>query len=399
MTPEPKKPIEELLESSAKARRAQFGDDPRMPNPMRARLQEEMTRVEREKEEHGRSRGFVFSWPRLIIGAAVAAIVVGAPLVWLRQNTPHHAMPMAMKEGAEAKDVSLRRDAEVAALRAEMSKERAVAAAKIAAPPPAAPPAQDELNAAEQTETKTLAAADTSANMAEGSDMKKFADVALTPSVALAEKAPLTKGKVAPVEESHTVSKGLVASAPAAAAAPVLGGGKAETTANFRQQFAQALTNQATRFNQKMRQSSAGVLNNFEVEQQGSTIRVVDADGSTYTGKIEQLSPNDARNLNARQNNLSSAQASVAKRAAAAKPERARETAEESNEYYFNVSGNNLTTQRRVVFEGNYIMTPQQRANRQSAAGDKDQQNARIVGTAKISGESPVEIDAVAVTK
>ena len=39
---EPKKPIDELLEASAKARRAAFGADPKMPNPMRAQLHHEI---------------------------------------------------------------------------------------------------------------------------------------------------------------------------------------------------------------------------------------------------------------------------------------------------------------------------------------------------------------------
>ena len=45
MASEPKKPIEQMLEALAKARRAEFGDDAEMPNPMRARLHEEIVRV------------------------------------------------------------------------------------------------------------------------------------------------------------------------------------------------------------------------------------------------------------------------------------------------------------------------------------------------------------------
>ena len=44
MASEPKKPIEQMLEALAKARRAQFGEDPKMPNPMRTRLHEEIAR-------------------------------------------------------------------------------------------------------------------------------------------------------------------------------------------------------------------------------------------------------------------------------------------------------------------------------------------------------------------
>jgi len=47
---EPKKPIDELLEASAKARRAAFGADPKMPNPMRTQLHHEISRLARKDE-------------------------------------------------------------------------------------------------------------------------------------------------------------------------------------------------------------------------------------------------------------------------------------------------------------------------------------------------------------
>ena len=69
MPPEPKKPIEKLLEASAQLRRTEFGEEPKMPNPMRARLQDEIARLERNGEPAARSRWFAISWPRLAMGA------------------------------------------------------------------------------------------------------------------------------------------------------------------------------------------------------------------------------------------------------------------------------------------------------------------------------------------
>src|SRR6476620_4691125 len=82
MPPEPRKPIEELLEASARARRAEFGADPKIPNPMRARLHDEIARMAREDEPQTPSRWMGMWWPRIAIGAAMAALVIGAPLVW-----------------------------------------------------------------------------------------------------------------------------------------------------------------------------------------------------------------------------------------------------------------------------------------------------------------------------
>ncbi len=43
-----------MLEALAKARRAEFGDDPKMPNPMRARLHEEIARAGAAEDEKRR---------------------------------------------------------------------------------------------------------------------------------------------------------------------------------------------------------------------------------------------------------------------------------------------------------------------------------------------------------
>ncbi len=59
MASEPKKPIEQMLEALAKARRAEFGDDPKMPNPMRARLHEEIARTGAAEDEKVESRAIM----------------------------------------------------------------------------------------------------------------------------------------------------------------------------------------------------------------------------------------------------------------------------------------------------------------------------------------------------
>ena len=49
--------MEQMLEALAKARRAEFGDDAKMPNPMRARLHEEIARAGAAEDEKVESRG------------------------------------------------------------------------------------------------------------------------------------------------------------------------------------------------------------------------------------------------------------------------------------------------------------------------------------------------------
>ena len=90
MASEPKKPMEQMLEALAKARRAEFGDDPKMPNPMRARLHEEIARAESAEQEKGESRlsWLMMFWPRVTVAAALATLIVLVPAIWWNQSHP-----------------------------------------------------------------------------------------------------------------------------------------------------------------------------------------------------------------------------------------------------------------------------------------------------------------------
>src|SRR5437870_13895679 len=98
---EPKKPIEELLEASARARRAQFGADPKMPNPMRAQLHQEITRLGRAEEGERPSRSFRILWPRLVVGTAFALLLVSVSGIWWwrqHQSAGDETMKLAMQQ-------------------------------------------------------------------------------------------------------------------------------------------------------------------------------------------------------------------------------------------------------------------------------------------------------------
>jgi hypothetical protein len=69
---------------------------------------------------------------------------------------------------------------------------------------------------------------------------------------------------------------------------------------------------------------------------------------------------------------------------------------------YFRASGYNVSLKRTLVFEGNYAAPPEQQPasatsndkKRAESSGDR----ARIVGTVRVNGEAPVEVDAIAET-
>jgi hypothetical protein len=180
-----------------------------------------------------------------------------------------------------------------------------------------------------------------------------------------------------------------------AATAPPIAQPSSATNLATMQQFSQRSAGQSFR-NTAQVSRAADVLNTFQVQQLGSDIRVVDADGSTYTGKIEQSAKSgelDSR-VTARRDVAKQTQRYAAKSASGNES-----TAPQS---YFRATGYNMSLKKTVVFEGNYAApSTQQSAMAGSQDRERSQQSsnqARIVGTVRVNGEAPVQVDAIAET-
>jgi hypothetical protein len=161
-------------------------------------------------------------------------------------------------------------------------------------------------------------------------------------------------------------------------------------TTNFRQQSSEKAAEQAFRSKPKQ---TLNILNEFQVEQTDHEIRVVDADGSTYSGKLEPLGQTDARSIfNQKQN-----YAAPSSRATDSFGDKEQPNAE----FHFRATGYNSSLKKRVVFEGNYFVSSTAAQKKVEAkAEERDEQTpARITGTAKVRGQSAVQIDAIAVAK
>ena len=157
-----------MLEALAKARRAQFGDDPKMPNPMRARLHEEIARVGAAEEENVESRPswVTMFWPRLTVAAALATLLVLVPAIWWNRSHPL----------AESGDLALR--------------DRTAAAGNG---PNAAVPAEDTL-----AKAPAVSATEPTVNLADNSQIK--VEPAATPASeaeALASSTRVAQGRAA----------------------------------------------------------------------------------------------------------------------------------------------------------------------------------------------------------
>ena len=336
MPDEPRKPIEELLQASAKARRAEFGSDPKMPNPIRARLHDEVARMSRENEPKPRRNWnwFAISWP---IGTIAAALVVVGFLI---SRSPELQPPTETRQ--------------LAANQRERAKTR------LRSVPP-------QVAAKAAAESETQPADGLKADDEKSNESGRFADVATEPKK----------------------------EAPAAAAAPQPEGAGSSSTffaqdqkaqTNINQQFSRNLPRAAARFSK--RKHEIDVLNTFQIQQNGDQIRVVDADGSTYTGKIAPVTQDAVRRAFKDKEGES----------LAARSEHAQPQQDNNNQFSFRATGYNSSLKKPIVFEGNYIATPSQsQAPNESTSANQQQLPARIVGTARMNGESPIEVDASSV--
>ena len=355
MPSEPKKPIEQMLEALAKARRAEFGDDAKMPNPMRARLHEEIARAGAAEDEKVELRGswLTMFWPRVTVAAALATLIVLVPAIWWNRTHPL----------AESGDLALR--------------DRTAGAADGVNP--AVP--------AENTFEKVPAASTTkpTVNFADNNQIKIEPDKAI--AAAKIQAAPAA----APAAGADSKAK----SDTMAGVAPPVGQPSSPDSLGSQQQFSQQSAVQSFRNNAQVNRS-ANVLNTFQVQQQGSEIRVLDADGSTYTGKIEQLANN------AELDSRVTARPDAAKQTRRYAAKAARENESAAPQSYFRATGYNVSLKKTLVFEGNYAAPPaQQPATATANDRERSEQNrdrARIVGTVRVNGEAAVEVDAIAET-
>jgi hypothetical protein len=151
------------------------------------------------------------------------------------------------------------------------------------------------------------------------------------------------------------------------------------------------------------------VLANFQVQQNGNAIRVVDADGSVYDGS---LLPESA----VAQNGPAPAATPAPPVTAPAQVERAktiatRDESQTAQNYFFRVTGTNRTLKQNVVFAGNLLAISNATTNWQQSFGGSGGlgggqlqsvltnqlpwSSSRIAGTAVIANTNNIEINAV----
>ena len=379
--------MEQMLEALAKARRAQFGDDPKMPNPMRTRLHEEIARAGATEDENAEPRwSWIASfWPRVTVAAALATLLVLVPAIWWNQSHPG-AEPgrLALRDRAAAASAALNpavpaKDTVAKTLGVNATEPTVNLAdnSQIKMEPAAAPSSESEAE-----KSSTGFAKGRGATEFQNQQTKEFDTNVAGAKIQAAPAAALPAGA------DSKAKSGTISAAAPPVSQPSLGGGVATT-----QQFSQQSGAQSFRNNAQVNRA-ANVLNTFQVQQEGNEIRVLDADGSTYTGKIEQS------RKGAELDSRIAARRDLAKQ----KPRYAAKSVDENKpaipQSYFRATGYNVSLKKAVVFEGNYeAPLPQQATTATTNERQRAEQNsdrARIVGTVRVNGEAPVEVDAIA---
>ena len=383
MASEPKKPIEQMLEALAKARRAQFGDDPKMPNPMRARLHEEIARAGAAEDERVESRGswLTMFWPRIGVAAALATLIVLVPAIWWNRSHPL----------AQSGDIALRDRIAGAA----DGLNSALPAKDTLAKAPAVSATEPTVNLADNGQIKIEpAATPTSEAEALASSTRAVEGRGASQATKgfVDNKSAGAKIQAAPAVESAASRDSKAKSDTMAAAAPPVAQPSSAGNVSMTQQFSRQSAVQSSRNNAQVSRA-ANVLNTFQIQQEGTDIRVVDADGSTYTGKIDQSVKK------AELDSSLTARRDAAKQAGSYPAKATRQTEAAAPQSYFRATGYNLSLKKTLVFEGNYAASPAQQQASTSNDRERAEQSrdrARIVGTVRVNGEAPVEVDAIA---
>jgi hypothetical protein len=386
MASEPKKPIEQMLEALAKARRAQFGNDAKMPNPMRARLHDEIARTGAAEDEKVESRGswLTMFWPRVTVAAALATLIVLVPAIWWNRSHPlTKSGNLALRDRAAGLNAPAASKDTLAKAPAVSATEPTVNLAdnsQIKIEPAATPASEAGALASSTRVLEGRAATELPSPVTKG-----FTDKEIAAAKIQAVPAAVPAGGA----DSKAKSDTMAGAAPPVAQPPSAG------SLGTKEQFFQRSDFQSFRNNAQVSRA-ANVLNTFQVQQEGSEIRVLDADGSTYTGTIEQ------RTKSAELDSRISARHSVAKQTRRHDAQAAGETESAAPQSYFRATGYNVSLKKTLVFEGNYAAPPTQQPaaatsnERQRAEQSRDP--ARIVGIVRVNGEAPVEVDAIAET-
>jgi hypothetical protein len=439
---EPERPIEKLLRAFAKKRREQSGAPLELHSAMRQQLQKEIARRSTGAGSRGRfSKFFMGLRPKLAFALCfVALLIMGLmflpnlmhpkpstlasangsreQIAELQKTAPAAQSPplitMAAPAAGERRDAIQDKQPDVSGhlettrSRAEPTGANRQLLAPVETPKQQSTPKSDIVQTEASTGT-TVAA--TPPSRKEVLDDFKATDAPVAQAFggasalskdavapALPSAPPTTTTALAANEESEKkLNTQKQAGAPASTSAAFFARNKSDTAkaAPPVSQSFNRIDTLATRRAADAPNGSSPVLLTFRLEQTGNALRVVDADGSVYTGAVQVAQAAGAGRATSPKNAPSVAPAA-----------RAPDASDAARNYSFRVAGTNRSSKENVVFSGNLI--PLTNAPYVAGAGniggfggapsasqspsELQLSNSRISGTAVIGNQKTIEV-------
>ncbi len=431
MASDPERPIEKLLRASAEKRREEAGAPFELHPATRRLLQGEVSRqfakpAAQTEPSVGRLRLW---WPRLAWGLAGGAGLAVLVLLLLPAR-------VQKQELLAKNDLSVAPEPAVESL-ASSSRDRAPAEAPAstlaaradsqpaAAPLPATAPSQSQVALAERSmqapaqfarRVESAAGRETLAGAAVNAPAAAASGTMTDSSAAAAAAQPLQSREMALAANKTELAPAAVANQELAmryglrAPAPTTVVSVANATpSDQRLRFIQTEVKTKAALTDSIAPAQP-VLASFQVEPSGAGLRIVDGDGSVYTGYLQ---PADNGALSTAGKSLSQASPGAAMLAAGKKGAPAAMPpvpagAQTWSNYFFRVVGTNQTLNQRIVFTGNLVcpanfpMLPSSTAVAGGAIGDRavtrtngvPPANARITGRAVLQDHREIQVNA-----
>lgn len=352
MASDPERPIEKLLRACGEKRREDAGAPLELHPATRRLLQGEAARQFAKPAAEPRPAGGSFRqwWPRLAWSLGGVAALAALVLVLIP--------PRAEKSELLAKNEFYFRREHAAEAPTSVPADRDSAkslAQSVATPAPSAQPPPQLAGRTDNLKQQAAMEAVNAPAVASTTPMSKASlDSASAPSVAARELAKPTDNAAPPalslaaVDQSRRYGLRAPTEAPAEQVAK-------DTAATERLRFIQTETKAKAALTDRT-SSPATVLSSFQIEQTDTGLRIIDGDGSVYTGSLQAM---DGGAASYRATAQSAATARAPRLAEAkgfapiAPPDSQR--AQTWSTYFFRVVGTNRTLNQRIVFTGNLV--------------------------------------------
>lgn len=382
---EPERRIEKWLRAFAKKRREQAGSPMELRPAMRERLQREVARQAEQKSRGFFSQLLLGLQPRLAFAVCFTALAIGAWVLWPQFSSPpaatlsmNNTSVLKPQPNQPAPELAPPPVASAPVFKEEISRQ---ADRPVPATPPTTQPvivsADRDLTVAPNDVPKDRNRAPDSLGQKQA-PVKSFASPAPATNLYLAKKESAVEslasantslkgatGSLPPVQfqqDSNRViasyaltadqqSSGAIQASPqsTAAAARVEFFSQAKATIDGTSTLAASqvfsrLGSLTTRRNANTAEPPAPVLLSFRVEQNGNDMKVIDADGSVYTGAVQiaQQEPGGVGIASAAPRNTPGSRL-------------LRVSAPAPQTYFFRVAGTNRNLNQNVVFSGNFV--------------------------------------------